>query len=258
MTVLAGTVLLASLLGSLHCAGMCGAFVALCMTDAGERRAGAIATQSAYHGGRLLTYAMLGAFVGGLGATLDLSGSVLFGLQRAALVVAGAALVVFGTISLLRLLGARIPRLAPPRPIAAVAARGHRWALTLPPVHRALAIGLMSTLLPCGWLYAFAVTAAGTGSVAMGALVMAVFWAGTVPALAGVGTAVRGMAGPLRRHVPVAASLALIIVGLFAITGRFDVPALAVDPGANADLEVLAARVGDLDTSDLPCHTDDP
>ncbi|MBE7450024.1 MAG: sulfite exporter TauE/SafE family protein [Kofleriaceae bacterium] len=42
---------------------------------------------------------------------------------------------------------------------------------------RAALLGLLSAALPCGWLWAFVVVAAGTGSPVGGALVMTAFWA---------------------------------------------------------------------------------
>ena len=49
---------------------------------------------------------------------------------------------------------------------------------------------------------------------------MAVFWLGTLPAMVSLGLGVRALAGPLRRHVPAACAVALILVGLFAVAGR--------------------------------------
>jgi sulfite exporter TauE/SafE len=251
MTALVLAVLGASLLGSLHCAGMCGAFVAVCTGAADVPAGGQWRVQSAYHGGRLVTYAALGALAGAVGAALDLTGGVL-GIQRAALAVAGAGMVAFGVILLLRLAGARVGRVPVPGVVREVAGRGHAFAFTRPPVTRALLIGLLSTLLPCGWLYAFAVTAAGTGSAPAGALVMAVFWSGTLPVLVAVGAGVRSIAGPLRRHVPYAAALLLVVVGIVAIGGRFRVPALEA-AAAPADLASAARHVHAIDHRDLPC-----
>jgi uncharacterized protein len=64
---LVAAIFLASLLGSLHCAGMCGAFVAIACGRLGNDRSDwrdAVALQTAYHGGRLLTYVTLGMFAG--------------------------------------------------------------------------------------------------------------------------------------------------------------------------------------------------
>jgi len=223
MTALFVTVLLASLTGSLHCAGMCGAFVLFSVGSDQPRGLTHAARQSAYHGGRLVTYALLGAAAGLLGSAVDVGGAA-FGLRRGAMILAGAAMVAFGVISLLRWAGVRIPAIPLPAGVQRVYQRAYRAAQALPGLLRPLVIGLLSTLLPCGWLYAFVVTAAGTGSAALGALVMAGFWAGTVPVLAGIGLGVQRIAGPLRRTLPAVAALAIIAVGMAALLGRLQVP----------------------------------
>ncbi|RMF85708.1 MAG: sulfite exporter TauE/SafE family protein, partial [Planctomycetota bacterium] len=94
MTALIAAVFVASLLGSLHCAGMCGPFVAFAVgADAG--RTGGAWRHVAYHGGRLVTYSLLGVAAGALGAALDLGGAWV-GVQRTAAIVAGAIMVLFG------------------------------------------------------------------------------------------------------------------------------------------------------------------
>jgi sulfite exporter TauE/SafE len=85
---------------------------------------------------------------------------------------------------------------------------------------RVAILGLSSALLPCGWLYAFVVTAAGTGSAMRGALVMGVFWVGTVPVMLAFGEAVSRLSGPLRRRVPATCALLLMILGLWTVFGR--------------------------------------
>jgi hypothetical protein len=86
---------------------------------------------------------------------------------------------------------------------------------------RAGTLGALSALLPCGWLWAFAITAAGTGSVPRALLVMLVFWFGTVPALAVVGLAAQRATGPLRARLPVLTAMALVVLGLLTIAGKF-------------------------------------
>lgn len=226
-------VLAASLVGSLHCAGMCGGFVAFYSgadDNAGRRR---LAGHFAYNGARLVTYVALGAVAGALGAAVDLAGKSA-GVGRVAAVVAGSVMVLWGLALLLLNAGVRLPRLRLP---ALLERRTVKMLSSLrgrPPVVRAGLIGLSSTLLPCGWLYAFAVTAAGTGSALGGAMVMAAFWAGTVPVLFGLGLGLQSAASRLRRYVPTISALALITVGLFAVLGRVNVPSLAAHSARHA------------------------
>jgi sulfite exporter TauE/SafE len=73
--------------------------------------------------------------------------------------------------------------------------------------------------LPCGFLYAFVAVAAGTGSAAGGLLVMAAFWTGTLPVMAGLGLIAQRALGPLRRRLPVITASILVVVGLLAVSG---------------------------------------
>jgi len=231
MMPLLAAVSIASLLGSLHCAGMCGPFAALAVMPgrgAPGRRCGPPGAHLAYHAGRLAVYAVLGAAAGTVGAALDLGGS-LVGIGRAAAIGAGAFLVILGSSALLRILGVRLP--PPPFPaalgrwIGAAQARAAGW----PPPARALAVGLLTALLPCGWLYAFVVVAAGTGSPLAGVLVLAAFWAGTVPVLAGIGAGAGGLLRRGGRALQLAGAALIIGLGLASISGRWSLPAA---PGA--------------------------
>ena len=220
MTALALTVLAASLVGSLHCAGMCGGFVAF-YTGAGGRRQGL--GHAAYNLGRLAAYATLGALAGTLGAALDLAAAPA-GIERGAAVLAGALIALWGTRTLLETAGVRMARLEPPAALRGAVARGVAAVAVEPPVTRALVIGLLTGLLPCGWLYAFIVTAAGTGDPLRGAGLMAVFWLGTLPVMAGLAVAVQALAGSLRRWVLAVCAVAMIVVGLLAVAGRARAP----------------------------------
>jgi hypothetical protein len=235
VTALVAAVFVASLVGSLHCAGMCGGLVAFYAggaagagavatgaAAAGGRRGagGAWAAHAAYSLGRLIVYAAIGALAGTLGAALDGIGGTLAGVQRVAAVVAGLFIAAWGVYSLLIALGFAVPRLPVPAAVSRPVARGIRAVAGQPAALRGLVVGLLTGLLPCGWLWAFAATAAGSGSAARGALVMAVFWAGTLPVLVALGAGVQTLAGPLRRHVPAITAVALIVVGLFAVVTR--------------------------------------
>ena len=108
MTPLALAVLGASLLGSLHCAGMCGGFVAFCSAGDAARRRPGLAVHVVHGAGRLVAYVVLGVAAGALGAALDVAGA-LAGIHRAAAVLAGALVVVWGSAALLAALGVRLP-----------------------------------------------------------------------------------------------------------------------------------------------------
>lgn len=239
------SVLVASLVGSVHCAAMCGGFVAAYAgAEGGTRRAGVLA-HVAYNGGRLVTYLALGAIAGAVGQALDLAGRAV-GIAHVAAVVAGGVLLASGIVSL-------VPR----RQLMALGSGPRSGAGSLlgrvlvrfraaPPAARAAVLGLSSTLLPCGWLYAFIAIAAATGSVVGGALSMGAFWLGTVPMLLGLGVSLetlgRRFARPFARLRP-----ALVIgVGTITLLSRLGLPAFAAtrsDTAAHAPTP-----------ADCPCH----
>ena len=246
MTPLALTVFVASLSGSLHCAGMCGGLVAFAAGTDRSRRP--LPGHLAYHTGRFTVYVTLGALAGGLGAGLDLAGRAA-GLRDAALATAAVLMLAWGLLTLLRHFGVPLPRFLGAPAGHGLAGRVYRRLAGRPPVVRAAALGMLTPLLPCGWLYAFAVTAAGTGSALSGALLMAAFFLGTVPALAAVGVSVQLLAGRLRRHLPVMSALALVVVGLVTLAGRasYVPPPPEPAPAAAHDASVPSA-------DDCPCH----
>ncbi|MBD3857968.1 MAG: sulfite exporter TauE/SafE family protein [Acidobacteria bacterium] len=220
MIALLLTVFLASVVGSLHCIGMCGPFVAFYSGADGSGGARRLLSHAAYSGGRLLTYAAFGLAAGAVGAALDVAGS-LAGFQRVAAIIAGVTMILWGVFALLQIRGVRIFKHGSGKGrIAGVLRRGFSLVSDKPPVVRAGVVGLLSGFLPCGWLWAFVVSAAGTGSSLKGAAVMTAFWAGTVPALLAVGLGAQLVSAPLRRHVPAVTALLLVGLGLYAILGR--------------------------------------
>lgn len=216
-------ILVASLFGSLHCAGMCGPLVAFAVGGADIRSNSVrVLLHAMYHGGRLVSYASIGGVCGLLGAALDLGGAMA-GLHRVASLLAGGMMIAVGIIAVLYYKGIRLPSLSAPF-LQRLVVVGQRAAFGLRPMPRALSIGLLTAFLPCGWLYAFAIVATGTGSVIWGAAVMIAFWLGTVPVLASLGIGVQTLAGTVGRRIPLATAVAFVLLGLFTIGNRLAIP----------------------------------
>ncbi len=245
-------VFLASLLGSLHCAGMCGPFLLFATSthDQASKR-GHVSIHAAYHAGRLVTYSLLGAVSGALGQALEFGGTML-GVQRAAAILAGTLMIAFGALSLARVLNKPVGSLRPPKFLQRVVQSGHRFALDLEPAQRALVVGLLTTLLPCGWLYAFAITAAGTASPFWGLLTMVIFWAGTLPVMVSLGASMQFLAGPFRKHVPLVASLVIVMVGIATIFGRLQLPVMTRESLARAIPAGLRESAQVFESADPP------
>jgi sulfite exporter TauE/SafE len=219
VTALAISAFVAALLGSGHCAAMCGAF-ACASADVAPGAMARLRASAGYHVARLVAYATLGVIAGAAGARLDTM-TLRAGIRPAAL-VAGGLLVLWGAARLAALAGARLPHFPAPRFAQhAVSAVLRRFSAASPRA-RAVALGLVAPLLPCGWLYAFVASAASTGSPWEGAAVMAGFWLGTVPALAAVSIGLHQLLGPARRMIPAATAVAMILVGTMTMVRAAD------------------------------------
>jgi sulfite exporter TauE/SafE len=137
-----------------------------------------------------------------------------------AAIVAGALMVIWGGATLLAALGVRIPRGTAPRALQAlltsalVRFRGRSATV------RGAVTGLLTTLLPCGWLYVFVATAGGTGRVADATLVMFFFWLGTLPLMVTVGLGAQRLFGSFRRRLPLVSAGAAVVLGLLSMAGR--------------------------------------
>lgn len=183
---LASSLFFAGLSGSaVHCVGMCGPFVlGQIIADAehagnggySEWRRLAGAALAPYHLGRLTTYTGLGGMAGA--ATALFASTAAFGWLTACLLIAGAALMLAQAFGLA--VGAAAPQAGLIQRLAAPLASSRHPAARY-------GLGVVLGFLPCGLIYGALGAAAGTGSMLHGALGMAAFSLGTIPALVAVG-----------------------------------------------------------------------
>ncbi len=196
------------LTGSVHCALMCGPLACAALPGGASRSRQIVA----WHLGRILAYLLVGAALGlaGQGLARVLAGRIQPFLPW--IMAAGLAASAFELGRRLRPLPG-LGRLA-----AGIAGVGRR----LPPVGRALALGALTPLLPCGLLYGIFVVAIATGAPAAGAAALGIFGLGAIPALATVqlgaswGERYPRLARGLRVAVPLAAAAVLVVRALLA------------------------------------------
>jgi len=208
------------LLGGVHCVGMCGGIVAaLTFGLPPERRQGVAATLPfllAYNAGRIASYTLAGAIMGGAGLLIAQLLPVQTA-QQALLVLAGLFMVAMG----LYLAGwwAGLGRLE--RAGGVLWRRLEPYGRRLMPVRRpgqALALGMLWGWLPCGLVYSTLVWAVSSGGALQGAALMLAFGLGTLPNLLLVGLAA-GAVARLARDVRVrrAAGSAVLLFGLWTL-----------------------------------------
>jgi len=244
-------VFVVGLLGSVHCAGMCGGIVgALSLAPSSGRTAPvrvvpmvsarpALANVMAYNVGRIGSYMLAGALAGGIGAG---AGSLarLPALQAGGYWMANLMLALLG----LYLMDAW-------RGLARLEQGGQLvWRHVQPLLRRLqpfdsprklLAAGALWGWLPCGMVYSVLVTAMLSGSATGGALVMLAFGLGTLPMLLGLGLLGARVRACLRvRGVRVACGALVLGFGLLGIARAAGglphswVQTICVTPGAPA------------------------
>ena len=201
------------LLGSAHCFGMCGGISGLFAVSASVASVKRQFPRAiAYNGGRVLTYAILGAAVAALGK------AVVAGIPDAAAparLASGLLIILVGLqlafgwriLAPLESAGARIwQRIAP-------AARG---LVPVESLTQALGLGLIWGWLPCGLVYSVLLLAATTAEATGGGLVMIAFGVGTMPAMIATGIGASRLARFMRGK-RLGAGLLIVFLGLVTI-----------------------------------------
>ncbi len=168
------------LLGAGHCIGMCGGIVAaLSISSEGQR--GGMMFHLLYNIGRTATYTLIGFLVGWLGSAIAYSDAF---KEVSRVILVGSdifiILVGLGTAGLFSFIN--VTKLDFPGPIKLLTEAVSRLR-KLPPGIAALPIGLLMGFLPCGFLYAMAITAAQSADPTIGAFTMLAFGLGTAPSL---------------------------------------------------------------------------
>lgn len=208
-------IVLAGVLGSAHCIGMCGGFpliIAHLSPDAGPRAL----RMGLYGMGKTFSYAGLGLVVGGGGAVLHrlMGGQQVLGMVLGGLLIVAGGAYLFGPYLWEQggLAGGRL------------VAKGTQWlAQALKRLFDrggasgALSVGVMNGLLPCPLVYAMLLKAGAAGGPWPGALTMALFGIGTLPALFGLAWAGQFIKPYWRQRINLATGLLLVILGILTV-----------------------------------------
>ncbi len=194
-----------------HCIGMCGGIViaySSSKVDRGWNRTKQAVSHLLYSMGRVLTYVVLGVMFGYLGGVTTFSNNangVLLIIAGIAMILAGLSLL--GKIKFLTLVEHSVSA-------SSWYGKSFRALLKDQSLSSFFLLGMLNGLLPCGFVYFFAITAASTASPLWGGIVMLVFGLSTIPALFSLGFFV-GLfkQGSFRGLMIKLASIAVIIYG---------------------------------------------
>jgi len=210
------TIITIAFLGSFgHCIGMCGGIVVAYSTIKIKPESSKVSQSVAhllYSFGRVFTYSILGALFGALGGVVLFSNNangILLIVAGVAMILAGLSLM--GKIKFLTLIEHSFSS-------SSFYKNTFKSVLHSKSNVSFFLLGMLNGLLPCGFVYFFAITAASTADPLYGALVMAVFGMSTIPAMFGVGfLASLASATSFRNMMMSLSSVAVILYGVFTI-----------------------------------------
>ena len=213
-------------LGSGHCLGMCGGIVTALSISSPGRKGGPL-FHLLYNAGRLITYGVIGLLVGWLGSLMAYTSSF-EGITQWLLVGTDLFIIIIGlgTAGAFRRFNVMQLEFGGPVRSLTKAVSGIR---KLPACLSSLPLGLIFGFLPCGFLYAMAITAAQTAEPTRAALVMIFFGLGTVPALLVFGSAAQWLGSKARGWMLRGAGVMVAMMGLVNLLRHLQI--IGVIPG---------------------------
>ena len=201
--------LVLGLMGSFHCAGMCGP-IAIALPLHGNTVPQKIFGGTLYNVGRTITYGIMGAIFGLLG-----QGIQMIGFQQKVSVIMGAIMIISvlfpalfknqyrmdkSWFSLVGKLKKTIGKIFSIRSFSSL-----------------FFIGMLNGLFPCGLVYMAIAGAIGTGGVAEGSLYMILFGLGTIPMLLAISLAGNVMSHAVRKKINKLIPVLVVVVGILFI-----------------------------------------
>jgi sulfite exporter TauE/SafE len=200
---------LLGLMGSFHCAGMCGP-IAIALPLHGNALPQKIYGGVLYNLGRTLTYGIMGAIFGLLGQGVEM-----IGFQQKISIIMGIIMIlsVFfpslfrnqyrldrSRVSWVGKLKSAIARMFAVRSFSSL-----------------FVIGLFNGLLPCGLVYIAIAGAIGTGEVGYGTLYMLMFGLGTIPMMLSIAIAGNMISTAARNKINRLIPVLVVLVGVFFV-----------------------------------------
>jgi len=198
------------LMGSFHCAGMCGP-IALSIPLRGNNNFQKVTSGILYNLGRTVTYGIMGAFFGMIG-----QGFHMVGFQRWISIAMGSLMIIatlmpflFKNISLTKsdFFTGKVRKA-----IQKLFQKRSYGALFL--------IGMLNGLLPCGLVYMAIAGAIGTGTVYYGIAFMVLFGLGTLPMMLLISLLGNLMSIPIRNRINKIIPYMVVVIGaIFILRG---------------------------------------
>jgi sulfite exporter TauE/SafE len=204
--------LILGLLGSLHCAGMCGP-IAIALPLSRESWFSRVSGGLLYNSGRTITYVLLGAIFGLAGMGLAVGG-----LQQVTSIVAGALMILSILIPGLGMVSSRFNKISDPFTRKIKSAFGTLFGKKS--MGSLFTLGILNGFLPCGLVYIALAGALVMSHVYEGALYMLLFGLGTIPMMLAISLAGQMISLKLRKRLSRVVPYFIVLLGvLFILRG---------------------------------------
>ncbi len=201
--------LILGLMGSFHCAGMCGP-IAIALPLHGNTIPQKIFGGALYNLGRTATYGIMGALFGLLGQGIEM-----IGFQQKISVIMGALMIISALFPALFKNQYRMDKSWFSFVAKLKSTIGKMFSIRS--FSSLFLIGLLNGLLPCGLVYMAIAGAIGTGDVIIGSLYMILFGLGTIPMLLGISLAGNFLNSTVRNKINKLIPVLIVVVGIFFI-----------------------------------------
>jgi len=207
-------IFLIGLLGSMHCIGMCGGFVAMYALKKPAAEP-SLSYHLLYNIGRISTYAIIGGTLGHIGSFAASLGKHR-GIPGTVLLVSGVVMVLMG-LDLAGIFGKRglfedigmTEKTFFRKSLHRILALESSWGTLL--------LGLLLGFLPCGLLYPLFMHSAASGGFINGMLTMLVFGLGTVPAMLSFGYLVIRIQSHMKLFLYRIAAILITLLGVHSL-----------------------------------------
>lgn len=221
------TILIAGLVlgitSNFHCLGMCGP-IAMAIPVNRTSTWTILGGILQYNGGRILTYALLGAVVGSIGITVDT-----LGFLQWISIITGIFMIIFAWRKWFsRIFSGHLPTFG----IQGFVSKSLGNVLATQTPFKLPMLGMINGLLPCGMVYIGLMNALLAGDPISSAYAMIAFGVGTIPAMFAVGFAANRISGNVRQKINKVVPFLLTFVG-----------ALIVLRGMNLDIPYISPKV---------------
>ncbi|RXJ78799.1 beta-carotene 15,15'-monooxygenase [Arcobacter sp. F155] len=215
------TIITIAFLGSFgHCIGMCGGIVvAYSSTKVNStwNKTKQASSHVLYSFGRITTYVILGAIFGFVGSVVtfdNTTNGILLIVTGILMVLVGLSL--SGKLKFLTSIEHSVSK-------SELYQKSFRKLLSSDSLFSFYFLGMLNGLLPCGFVYVFAITAASTASAIWGAFVMLIFGLSTLPAMFSLGFFVGIFKQVALRNLFITlASILVILFGVYTIYNGYN------------------------------------